>query len=78
MHPMRTLVEIPDDDIRWLDKAAAERGLSRTALVREAVTQLREGVSRKGIDPFCGMWRDRSDIGDGQGYTRRIRTGGAL
>ncbi len=72
---MRTLVEIPDDDIRWLDKQANERGLSRTALVREAVTQLREGSSRKGIDSFCGMWRDRSDVGDGQGYVRRIRGG---
>ncbi len=72
---MRTLVEIPDDDIRWLDRAAAERGLSRTALVREAVTQLREGVQRKGVDSFFGMWRDRSDVGDGQGYVRRIRSG---
>jgi hypothetical protein len=72
---VRTLVEIPDDDIRWLDEAAAERGLSRTALVREAVTQLREGVSRKGIDPFCGMWRDRADIGDAQVLLRRIRGG---
>lgn len=72
---MRTLVEIPDDDIRWLDRAAAERGLSRTALVREAVTQLREGVQRKGIDGFFGLWRDRSDVGDGQGYVRRIRCG---
>jgi len=77
MRPMRTLVEIPDDDIRWLDEAAAERGLSRTALVREAVAQLREGVSRKGIDPFCGMWRDRSDIGDAQVLLRRIRSGEA-
>lgn len=74
---MRTLVEIPDDDIRWLDRAAAERGLSRTALVREAVTQLREGAQRKGVDSFFGLWRDRSDVGDGQGYVRRIRQGDA-
>lgn len=73
---MRTLVEIPDDDIRWLDKQAAERGVSRTALVREAVSQLREGSTRKGVDAFCGMWRDRSDIGDGLSYQRRIRSGG--
>lgn len=72
---MRTLVEIPDDDIRWLDREAAERGLSRTALVREAVSQLREGTQRKGVDPFCGLWRDRSDVGDGQSYVRRIRGG---
>lgn len=75
MPAMRTLVEIPDDDIRWLDKQAVERGLSRTALVREAVTQLREGTSRKGVDAFMGMWRDRSDVGDGLSYQRRIRMG---
>ena len=72
---MRTLVEIPDDDIRWLDREASDRGLSRTALVREAVSQLREGSQHKGIDPFCGMWRDRTDLGDGQSYVLRIRSG---
>ncbi len=72
---MRTLVEIPEDDIRWLDRQAEERGLSRTALVREAVTQLRLGASRKSVDTFCGMWRDRTDVGDGLSFQRRIRQG---
>lgn len=72
---MRTLVEIPDDDIKWLDRQAEERGLSRTALVREAVAAMRAGTSRRGVDAFCGMWRDRSDIGEGLGYQRRIRLG---
>ena len=43
---MRTLVEIPDDDIRWLDRAAAERGLSRTAL--EASSPLNADNSLRG------------------------------
>ena len=73
---MRTLVEIPDDDIRWLDKQAAERGSSRTALVREAVAQLREDSSRRGIDGYCGIWRDRSDVGDGLAFVRAVRSGG--
>ena len=72
---MRTLVDIPEDDIRWLDRQAEERGLSRTALVREAVLQLRLGESRKGVDAYFGMWRDRSGIGDGLGFQRRIRLG---
>lgn len=72
---MRTLVEIPDDDIKWLDRQAEERGVSRTALVREAVAQMRSGTSRKGVDEYCGMWRDRTDIGEGLGYQRRIRLG---
>jgi len=72
---MRTLVEIPDDDIKWLDRMAEERGLSRTALVREAVTRLRTGTSRKAVDEFFGMWRDRSDIGEGLAFQRLIRSG---
>jgi len=72
---MRTLVEIPDDDIKWLDRHADERGSSRTALVREAVAQMRAGVSRRGIDDFFGCWRDRTDVADGQSFVRRIRGG---
>ena len=72
---MRTLVEIPDDDIRWLDRQADERGVSRPALVREAVAQMRSGTSRRGVDGYFGMWRDRSDVGEGQSFQRRIRNG---
>ena len=72
---MRTLVEIPDDDIAWLDRAAEERGVSRTALVREAVSAMRSGTSRKAVDEFFGIWRDRGDIGDALTFQRRIRGG---
>lgn len=72
---MRTLVEIPDDDIKWLDRMAEDRGVSRTAMVREAVARLRSGSSRKAVDEFFGMWRDRTDIGDGLAFQRRTRLG---
>ncbi len=73
---MRTLVEIPDDDIQWLDRVAEERGVSRTAMVREAVARMRSGTSRKAVDDFFGIWRDRADVGEGQGFQRRVRSGG--
>lgn len=72
---MRTLVDIPDEDIRWLDRIAEDRGLSRTAVVREAVSRMRSGTSRKAVDDFFGMWRDRTDIGDAVAWQRRIRSG---
>jgi hypothetical protein len=72
---MRTLVEIPDDDIKWLDRMAEERGISRTAMVREAGAQMRSGTSRKAVDDFFGIWRDRSDVGEGQAFQQRIRIG---
>ncbi len=34
----RILADLPDDDIRWLDRVAVERGLSRAAVLRDAVT----------------------------------------
>ena len=45
---MRTLVDIPDEDIQWLDRQAAEQGKSRAALVREAVARFLAGESVRG------------------------------
>ncbi len=70
---MRTLVDIPDDDIRWLDKKAAESGKSRTALVREAVAALRSEADLDWIKRGVGLWKDRTDIGDAVEWQRRER-----
>ena len=70
---MRTLVDLPEDDVQWLDRKAAEQGKSRAALVREAVANLRANETRKGIARYFGLWKDRDDIGDGLEYQRRIR-----
>jgi hypothetical protein len=77
---MRTIVDIPEEDIRWLDRRAAETGQSRTALVREAVILLiassagdekerRLAALRAGF----GAWKDRTDIGDAVEWQRRER-----
>ena len=47
---MRVLIDLPDDDINWLDHKAAELGVSRAALVREVVATYRAGTGRKGIE----------------------------
>lgn len=72
---MRTLVDIPDDDIRWLDRKAAELGKSRTALVRDAVAAYRAEANASGIDLAFGLWKDRVDIGDAVEWQRRERAG---
>ena len=33
----RILADLPDDDIKWLDRLAEEQGKSRAAVLREAV-----------------------------------------
>ena len=56
----RILVDLPDEDIRWLDDLAAQRGRSRAAMLREAVTAFRESSRGGGIERYFGMWRDRA------------------
>lgn len=70
---MRTLVDIPEDDIRWLDLKAAEQGKSRTALVREAVAAYRADAPQDWIEAGFGLWKDRTDIGGSVEWQRRER-----
>lgn len=70
---MRTIVDLPDEDVRWLDLRAAQEGKSRAALVREAVEAYRAEVSQDWIDAGCGLWKNRTDIGDPVAWQRRER-----
>lgn len=70
---MRTLVDIPDEDVKWLDRKAGSEGRSRAAVVREAIAELRASEGRKGIERYFGLWKSRDDLGDGLEYQRRIR-----
>ena len=70
---MRTLIDIPDSELDWLDSKAAAEGKSRAAVVREAVAQFHANESRKGIERYFGLWKDRSDMPDGLEYQQRCR-----
>ncbi|WP_448586034.1 ribbon-helix-helix protein, CopG family [Thermaurantiacus sp.] len=67
------LIDLPDDDVAWLDRAAAEAAKSRAALVREAVAAYRAERGADAIDRAFGIWKDRADIGDGLAYQQRLR-----
>jgi hypothetical protein len=69
----RILTDLPDDDIAWLDRKAAEKGKSRAALVREAVEAYRAQSSEDWIDRGFGIWKGRTDIGDSVEWQRRER-----
>ena len=58
----RILVDLSDDDIKWLDRLAGEQGKSRAALLREAVSAYRGGRAANWLDRGFGLWRDRKDI----------------
>jgi predicted transcriptional regulator len=71
---MRTLIDLPDEDIERLDKLARFHNRSRAAEVREAVRMYLRGRSGNDwIRRGAGYWRDRTDIGDGVEYQRRLR-----
>lgn len=76
---MRTLISLPEEDMKWLDQRAAEQGRSRAALVREAVSRYRAreepGDDLGWLDQAVGLWKGRTDIGDAVDWQRRERAG---
>ncbi len=70
---MRTLIDLPDEDIAWLDQLALGTGRSRAALVREAVARFRRDRAGDSLDRAFGAWTGRADIGDGVAYQDRLR-----
>jgi len=69
---MRILADLPDDDIRWLDNLAAERGKSRAALLREAVTAFRAS-ERDWLEQGFGLWTRYGRGADGGEFERSLR-----
>ena len=71
---MRTLVDIPDEDIEKLDALAARANRSRAAEIREAIREhLAERSNNDWIRRGAGYWKDRTDIGDAVEYQRSMR-----
>ena len=68
---MRTIVDLPDEDLRRLTRLARDQGVSRAELIRRAVAaylgELPEAASR---DAF-GLWRNRPL--DGRAYEDGLR-----
>lgn len=73
----RILADLPDDDIEWLDKLAAEQGKSRAQVLRDAVAEYKAGIGPTGnkdwIKRGAGLWKGRADIPDGVEYQRLMR-----
>lgn len=70
---MRVLIDLPNDDIDWLDRKAAEVGKSRAALVREVIATYRTEAGRRGIERHFGSWKARKGQLDGLEFQRRAR-----
>ena len=72
---LRTLVDIPDEDIAKLDALARRQGKSRAAEIREAIKLhlVQNAGNKDWIARGAGYWKDRIDIGDAVEYQRAMR-----
>ena len=72
---MRTLVDLPDEQIAILAEMGREQKKSRAALVREGVGKLiddyRETRRLAAIEATFGVWKDK--VEDGLEYQNRLR-----
>jgi len=69
----RILADLPDEDIKRLDRLAIEQGKSRAAVLREAVAAYHPAGSLDWLEVGFGAWKDRNDIGDSVEWQRRER-----
>jgi predicted transcriptional regulator len=53
---MRTLVDIGDKEIQALDQLAAEKNVSRAALIRRAIDELLQKQAGKAVADAFNLW----------------------
>ncbi len=73
----RVVVDLPEEDAKWLNETATVLGRSRASLVREAVAFFRGNPKPDKdlawLEAGFGLWKDRTDIGDAVEWQRRER-----
>ena len=69
---MRTLVDIPDRQIKALSELCKEKKVSRAELIRRAVNDYIARNLQEEVDAF-GLWRKNDEIVDGMIYQERLR-----
>ena len=68
---MRTIVDIPERDIRVLDRLFQKVHMSRAAAIRKAVEDYLQRYGQDGQDAAFGLWKDRHQ--DGLAYQDALR-----
>jgi metal-responsive CopG/Arc/MetJ family transcriptional regulator len=69
---MRTLVDLPEADIRALDELGERRHVSRAKIIREAVSAFLTKSADANAQEAFGLWRDQNV--DGLDYQRQVRS----
>jgi metal-responsive CopG/Arc/MetJ family transcriptional regulator len=68
---MRTLVDIPDRELREITELSKRRKLSRAALIREAIAGYLAAHRRAQKKDAFGLWGERA--ADGLAYQDKLR-----
>ena len=68
---MRTLVDLPEPDVRALDQIGKRRRVSRAKVIRQAVSEFLAKSATDETNAAFGLWRDEGV--DGLEYQRRVR-----
>lgn len=67
---MRTLVDLPDTELKELTELSRARGTSRAELIRQAVSGFLAG-NKPGLESSFGLWKARDE--DGLACQDRLR-----
>ena len=68
---MRTVIDVPDQLIKSLDRVSGTEQRSRAALIREAIAEFLRKRSGPSAEAAFGLWKDRKT--DGLGYQNGLR-----
>lgn len=69
---MRTIIDLPSDQVESLDEWCRHEGVSRAEAVRRAVAEHLRKHSTGGAKRAFGIWRDIPE--DGLAYQERLRS----
>lgn len=69
---MRTIIELPEAQIKALTALCEREQVSRAALIREAVAEYLSARATSVPDQAFGLWRGRGE--DGLSYQERLRS----
>ncbi len=69
---MRILVDLPEPDIRTLDRLRERRKVSRAKIIRQAVGEFLAKNAAPGTDEAFGLWRNQAV--DGLDYQSKVRS----
>ena len=73
---MRTIIDLPDDQLAELALFCTKHGISRAEAIRRAVhkmlSEINNNSRREALGAVYGLWKHRTDIGDSMTYQARM------